>query len=175
MINYVEKGYGLHQEILAAGHWLVQQDGVWIASDDTAVQAIIDGYDPVAPAQAAKSTEIKAERDRRATSGVLVGPNRFHSDPASRIQQLGLKDKARDVLAAGGAYTDPLIKNGVQVQWKVMGGAFVPMTVQLAFDLVDAIGNADEAIYTAAETHLAQMRQSAAPWDYDFSTGWPEV
>lgn len=44
MINYTEKGIGLHNEIFAAGHWLEQWDNVWVSSDDVAVQAIIDGY-----------------------------------------------------------------------------------------------------------------------------------
>ncbi|HUN49984.1 MAG TPA: DUF4376 domain-containing protein [Candidatus Sulfotelmatobacter sp.] len=43
-IAYVEKGYGLHLAIQAAGHSLVQRNGVWVADDDAAVQAIIDGY-----------------------------------------------------------------------------------------------------------------------------------
>lgn len=48
-ISYVEKGIGLHDAIEAAGHSLVQVDGEWIASDEAAVQAIIDTYEPPAP------------------------------------------------------------------------------------------------------------------------------
>jgi hypothetical protein len=44
MINYIEKGAGLHEVISSAGHTLVQHDGVWVASDEQAVQANIDGY-----------------------------------------------------------------------------------------------------------------------------------
>jgi len=48
MIAYIEKGYGLHEAIAAAGLRLSQVDGVWEASDDKAVQAIIDAYaDPL--------------------------------------------------------------------------------------------------------------------------------
>jgi hypothetical protein len=43
-IIYTEKGYGLHAAIAAAGHSLTQLDGVWLSSDDAAVQSIIDGY-----------------------------------------------------------------------------------------------------------------------------------
>lgn len=46
MIEYIEKGIGLHKAIVKVGHSLVNRDGVWIASDDEAVQAIIDSYDP---------------------------------------------------------------------------------------------------------------------------------
>lgn len=48
-IRYIEKGIGLHDAIADAGHSLVQVDGEWIASDEDAVQAIIDAYEPPAP------------------------------------------------------------------------------------------------------------------------------
>lgn len=51
MISYIEKGAGLHTAISSAGHWLAHVDGVWVSSDDEAVQAIIDGYS-LAQAQA---------------------------------------------------------------------------------------------------------------------------
>ena len=46
-ISYIEKGLGLHIAINGSGHNLRQVDNVWICSDDTAVQAIIDSYDPL--------------------------------------------------------------------------------------------------------------------------------
>ncbi len=61
MIVYTEKGFGLHEAITAAGHYLVQTDGEWVSSDDAAVQAIIDAYDPLPPAKAAKIAAINAE------------------------------------------------------------------------------------------------------------------
>lgn len=47
MINYIEYGYKLHEVIAAAGHSLAQKNGIWISSDDAAVQAIIGAYDPL--------------------------------------------------------------------------------------------------------------------------------
>jgi hypothetical protein len=65
-INYTEKGSGLHRAVTAAGHWLRQIDsGVWISSNDVAVQAIIDTYDSLPDAKAAKVAAIKAEALRR--------------------------------------------------------------------------------------------------------------
>lgn len=66
MITYTEKGYGLHQAIAAAGHSLSQVDGVWIASDEAAVQAIIDAFDPLPPArdEARIAIDEAAERAR---------------------------------------------------------------------------------------------------------------
>lgn len=59
-INYTEKGIGLHRAITAAGHWLEQRNGAWNSSDDTAVQAIIDGY-TLAQAKAEKKREVSAK------------------------------------------------------------------------------------------------------------------
>lgn len=44
MIEYTEKGPGLHAAIRKAGHSLVEENGVWVADDELAVQAIIDSY-----------------------------------------------------------------------------------------------------------------------------------
>ena len=45
MINYIEKGEGLHKAIISAGHFLYKESGVWYSSNDAAVQSIIDSYD----------------------------------------------------------------------------------------------------------------------------------
>jgi hypothetical protein len=58
-INYVEKGAGLHAAIAKAGHWLKEENSVWISSNDVAVQVIIDGYS-LADAKAHKAAEISA-------------------------------------------------------------------------------------------------------------------
>lgn len=58
-INYIEKGAGLHRAISAAGYWLEERGGVWISSNDAAVQAIIDGY---------TLAEAKAERKRECSA-----------------------------------------------------------------------------------------------------------
>ncbi|MEJ1385840.1 MAG: hypothetical protein RPV21_15935 [Candidatus Sedimenticola sp. (ex Thyasira tokunagai)] len=47
MIDYEEKGSWLYDVIHESGHSLVQMDGEWIASDEIAVQAIIDTFDPL--------------------------------------------------------------------------------------------------------------------------------
>lgn len=47
MINYIEKSKWLHEAISDAGYGLVQENGEWVSNDDTAVQAIIDNFDPL--------------------------------------------------------------------------------------------------------------------------------
>jgi len=51
MINYIEYGIRFHDFIKESGHSLIQKDGEWISSDDVAVQALIDNYDPLSEAK----------------------------------------------------------------------------------------------------------------------------
>lgn len=117
---------------------------------------------------------IKTERSARMSGGSKVSGKWFHTDQDSRLQHLGLKDSARDLLAAGAVMSDSITINGQQVAWKTMDGTFAPMTLQLAFDIVDADKALDAALFIAAETHRAQMMAAAAPDSYDYTTGWPE-
>ena len=66
MINYIEKGHWLHREIRKQGHSIATNDGVIETSDDVAVQAIIDAFDPLPEAKAEKIEELKTEALRRA-------------------------------------------------------------------------------------------------------------
>lgn len=119
--------------------------------------------------------KIKAERDGpRVEGGVLAGGHWFHTDAASRIKWLGVKDSARDVLAAGGTATDPIQVRGKPLVWKTMAGAFVPVTVQLTLDVVQAVKDLDAAVFECAELHNAAMRKATNPTAYDHSTGWPD-
>lgn len=156
MINYTEKGEGLHRAIADAGHWLYRKDGVWLASDDAAVQAIIDGFD----GSAGKWEAIKAERDRRSlTGGYQAGGKWFHSDLFSRSQQMGL--------VMLGANIPP------GLLWKTMDGSFVEMTPTLAQQVFAAAAQSDATLFAVAEAKRAAMAGSQTPWDYDVLAGWP--
>ena len=162
MIEFKNKSSeGLSRLIAAAGHWVRQHNNVLETSNDAAVQAIIDAYDPLPPARTAKWEAIKAERDRRQLAGVLVGVHRFHSDEKSRIQQLGL------VMMGAGV--------PVGLQWKTMEGSFVTMTQALAGQVFNATAASDRDVFAAAEAHRNAMIQALDPENYDFSTGWPAV
>lgn len=138
--------------------------------------AVIPKPEPTAAEiRAAKWDSIKAERDRRNGAGFKVGSLWFHSDADSRIQHLGLKDKARDLLTGGGAMMDNLSILGQPVRWKTMDGSFANVTAQLAFDIVTAAGDLDARLFAVAETHRAAMEAAADPAAYDFSAGWPEA
>jgi hypothetical protein len=128
-----------------------------------------------ANAKTAAWESIKSKRIVITGGGIQVGTNWFHSDESSRIQQLGLKDEARDALAIGAQATDPLMIDGSPVFWKTMSGSFVPMTVQLALDIVTAVKVLDKRAHAAAEQHRMAMEASADPAAYNYSAGWPAV
>ena len=152
-------------------------------SEGKIISGDADGYpvlaDPPKPTSAEVWERIKAERERRKDGGVKVligGVDKwFHSDTGSRIQHLGLKDKARDLLAAGGNMADNIIILGQEVRWKTMDGSFVGVTAQLAGDIVTGAGNLDARLFVVAETHKATMEASSDPAAYDFSGGWPTI
>ena len=106
---------------------------------------------------------IKAERDRRKSLGVKVGSHWYHSDDASRIQQLALVMMGQGLPAA--------------LQWKTLTNAptavFVTMTPALALGIFQATAASDQAIFAAAEVHRASMLAHPTPGAYDFSKGWP--
>lgn len=108
---------------------------------------------------------IKAERDRRKAGGVQVkvgGVNKwFHSDDASRIQQMGLVMMGANIPAG--------------LQWKTMDGTFVAMNQTVAGNVFAAAAASDQAIFAVAEGHRVAMEASADPAAYDYSTGWPKV
>lgn len=120
--------------------------------------------EPADPVPAAEMWDrIKAERDRRKYLGVKVGTHWFHSDDASRIQQMSLMLMGQ-AMPAG-------------IQWKTLTSApppvFVAMTPSLALAIFNATAASDMAVFAAAEAHRVAMEASADPGTYDFTGGWP--
>ena len=116
----------------------------------------------LAERQAAAWERIKQERDRRKYLGVKVGDHWFHSDDPSRIQQISLFIMVSAV---------------PPIPWKTLTltppPVFVPMSQALAAGIFQNTAASDAAIFAAAEVHRVAMEASAAPQDYDCSTGWP--
>jgi hypothetical protein len=184
-LNYTEKGQGLHAAIHAAGLSLAQVDGVWVADNEAAVQAIIDSYDPVTPARAAKWAQIQAERDRREVEGGFpvdfpgVGRVVFHSDLLSRSHLNNLFAGAFKMRLLG-AGDDTLIPGAASNPgWKCVNRTErVPMTVKRC-ELLDAAATAHVgALHVSAAMHRAAI-DAMTDWEdiagYDFSGGWPAV
>lgn len=134
---------------------------------------------------------IKVERERRKESGFSLVVNGvthwFHSDAGSKMQHFGNKDTARDQLESGSSMASPLLDptTGQAIAWKTLTpeGApefWLPLTCQLAFDIVKAGKAADFAQHRAAVIHKAAMEASESPASYSFmqdagKTKWPVV
>lgn len=150
-------------------------DGVWTQKwkvsnlDDAAIEANL------AAARSAGWEKIKAERDRREYLGFQLGEHWFHSDVNSQVKYLGLKDKARDLLAAGGALTDVLTEFGQPLAWHTLDNDDIPVTAQMAFDLVAAVAKLQAMLFGVAKQHKAKMEASERPDLYEFSEGWPKL
>lgn len=153
-----------------------QSAGKQIQADENGRPIAVSPPPPTIEALREKAWEqIKAERDRRKAGGVLVDGHWFHSDTDSRIQWLGTKDSARDILAAGGATADMVYVDGVALFWKTMAGDFAPVDVALAFAVVDATKVLDKRLYAVAEQKRIEMEASPDPAAYDELTDWPEA
>jgi hypothetical protein len=164
MINYTEKGSTLHTAIQKAGHSLREENGVWISSDDEAVQAIIDGY-TLAQAQAAKKAEVNAlAKQLRDKAIAAVSPGEMASWP--------IKLSEAAAFAAGGTNTPMLAAEAAirgitvaQIVAKVGGNSttFAALEAQIGGndgrhrDLIDALATFEEVN------------------GYDYSAGWPEI
>lgn len=133
--------------------------GAYILSFDNGEPREATPAEVKAAALAVVTRQIKADRDRRKALGTPVGAHVFHSDPDSRIQQIGLV-MIGAALPAG-------------IMWKTVGGAFVEMTPVLAGQLFQATAARDVALFAAAEAHIAAAAASDDPLAYDFSAGWP--
>ena len=147
-----------------------QSQGKRIVADDNGFPILVD---PPKPTSAEIWERIKAKRDAIKAGGVKVGTKWYHTDTESRIQHLGLLEKARAARATGGTDATRLQALGQDIKWKTMDGSFIYLTVKHAEDIFAAVTDLDAATFAVAETHRAAMDASADPATYDFSVGWP--
>lgn len=144
MINYTEKGSGLHQAIRQAGHWLREENGAWLSSDDSAVQALIDGY-TLADAAAPIIAQVKA-----LAYGKIVAflPAWQQSNFNARMNELNEARFSRVLTADEDAEVEAM-----RSQW----------------DRAKAI----RAASNAHEANLAACASLADLLAYDITAGWP--
>jgi hypothetical protein len=166
VIQYIEKGHGLHTAITSAGHWLMQVDGVWLSSDDAAVQAIIDTY-TLDLAKAEKCSLVlarAAELRDKVTATVSVG----------EMAAWPIKRAEADLFAAS---ADPLQCPMLTKESQRRGITLAELVTKVLanaarFEYAEtAIGGTD-GMHRDAINRLTTFEAVAA---YDFSVGWPEV
>lgn len=154
---------------LAPGNMDYEAYLVWVADGNTADPCPSYSSDAI---KARKWEEIKFQRDSRKSGGVLVDGIWIHTDDSSRIQWLGIKDTARDNITNNGKMTDIVQMMGKDLVWKTLDNQFVPVTNQLAFDVVQATKNLDAILFATAEQKRAELQATTAPEKYDTSLGW---
>lgn len=159
MIRYTEKGIGLHRAVEAAGHWIRQQNGEWIVSDEHAVQAIVDAFTVADHAEAVIDeieAHAKALLDRRAAGKSVV-----------QIAKEPIKAVEADAITKGGSAPTLEVEataRGITVEELA---AKVRAKIDVESVIVGVLGKHKDA--------LRAMRSHAEVQSYDWRTGWPDV
>ena len=143
MINYIEKGSYLHDEIHRQGYAIRQRDGIWITSNDIAVQAIIDTFDPLPFAQAEAKELIKeasaAKRLQYVTQA--AGKSAEYIFKAQEAKQFGIDGtvgvfmQARMNATSETAATVAAVWNGRAAAWEMIGGNIAALEDKGANDI----------------------------------------
>lgn len=113
---------------------------------------------------------VKDQRDRRKEGGVKVDVDGkgywFWTDEPSRNQYFVLD---------GYAKRNNIPDDAVLDNWKTMSGEFVPMTLTLLHQVVDAGVQNEKRVFAVAEAHRQALLVSDDPANYDILANWPEV
>lgn len=167
MIFYIEKGHGLHEAIRAAGHWLEQRGDAWYSSNDAAVQAIINAYDPLPAMRAELLAKVAAERIRRQALGVAYV---FPDGQAGTIQTR----HEQDLVNINGLATRALMAPGATFPFRDEENRTHAMSAEQVAALAVAASDYVGALYAAKWAHDSAI----AKWDgtapYDTTAFWPE-
>ncbi len=181
--NWRDKGdlSGWPEKDLAAEGWVPnvvvdnrkpgEIDAGWTDAleDGRVVQTLLSQpvtQESVDAAKVAAWESIKAERDRRRTSGIKSGAYWFRSDDRAVGEYNSIIN-----LAAKSGLPDSYV---IRPKWRTLGdGVTVDMTAGLAGQILMSGFQSLAAIDDAATAHRAAMLASADPAVYDFSSGWP--
>lgn len=112
--------------------------------------------------------QIKLDRDARKAGGVSWPVNGkeywFWTDEPTRTQYS---------LLVNFAARNKLGNKDVLDNWKTMSGEFVPMTVELLYQVIDAGILKEKAIFNMAQMHKQRLYSADNPDAYDWRSGWP--
>lgn len=126
-------------------------------------------------AKAAMWDKIQIERTRRKECAFPVDfggkTYYFHGDAESRGQQHGLMAEVNHLLATGKPLTTVL----TTVPWVTKGGTNVTMTGELALTIFQTQMRREGEFFSVARAHKEAMEESAEPWNYNYSAGWPKI
>lgn len=142
MIQYIEKGYGLHQWLAAQDIELRNVDGVWAANvPDEQVNQLIANYNPWTTEKAAKFAEIDADFDT-AVASLTAGW------PQHEIQTWNKQEAEARALTANPAAPTPMLSTIAATR-----GITAAELAQRVIRDADA--------FTAASAHFVGLRHKA--------------
>jgi len=118
---------------------------------------------------------VRAERDARSFGGIKNLNRWYASSLQARHDYMEWKDTAREMLAAGAELTDNLIIDGDTVVLESLDDTIADriVKIEVALDLVEKAKALDRALDRRMRAHIAAIKLSTDPLNYDFSTGWP--
>lgn len=163
-VQYTEKGYQVHSKIQAAGHWLRQENGVWISSNDVAVQSIIDSY-TINDLKTTKKNDILAYAKKLRDKAIsAISPGEMASWP--------IKLSEASAFAAGSTNT-PMLSAEAAIRGITVGEMVAKVGGNAAnFSTLEAqIGGTDGR----HRDNLDKLLTFEEILAYDFSTGWPVI
>lgn len=166
MINYSEKGIGLHDAINKAGYLLVERDGVWTSTDDSAVQAIIDNYslaDAKAYAMAQVMKKAKGLRDKVVSA---VSPGEM-SSWAIKVAE------ASKYRTTGNASSCPML--GIEATARQVPLETLVSKVEANSDRLSTIEAMIGGVDGRHRDAIAALNSFEAISQYNYHVGWPEV
>lgn len=150
MINYIEKGYSMHQWLQSQGVTLVQDGGIWTANaPDEQVNQLISEYNPWPPEKSAKFTEIDADFES-AVSALTAGW------PQHEIQTWSKQEAEARALAVNPSAPTPMLSTIAATR-----GLNVSELAQRVIRDADAFTNA--SAYYVGLRHKARQRVQALP------------
>lgn len=153
MINYTEKGRWLHKSIAAAGHNLIQRDGVWVSDDDIAVQSIIDTFDPLPFAKSDALSRVKqAAADKYAI---------YASSAPGKDAVYATKQAEAVAHYNGGANDGPV---GAYMQARINLTGETATAISAEWRAKSAAWNALAAAIDAIQDHYSAQINAATDW-----------
>lgn len=164
MLNVINKGPGMLDAIRQAGHWMERRDGVLMASDEAAVQTIIDDY-PLASCQREITEQIDAHA-KTLRDSVVAGIS-----PAE-MASWSIKQREAAAYIASGIDTDaPMLALESSAR-----GVPLPVMAALVLQKSQQLSGLEAMIAGVAGRHADAVRATTTFDDalaYDWHVGWP--
>lgn len=154
----------LQEKIRASGQWLAEVDGVWEASDDAAVQAIIDAFDVAEMANlVCKQIDALATAKR---NQVIAGysPGEMASWPIKRAEALAYQVINNESDAPN-----------LDAEASSRGITLAALVAKVLAD-AERFAGTEAAIAGTSGRHRDAVRALTTHADimaYDYTTGWP--